>query len=127
MTTRGVSQGFTREELDQFEALLLDRRALLLGDVRSLVQEEEARGSSELPHLSTHQADQGSDRAASDLSLGYLESASGEIRDIDEALARIADGSYGICEFCDQPIFRERLEAIPYARLCLSCKKSEEA
>lgn len=126
MATKGLTRRFTRDELDAFETMLLERRALLLTDVRSLEQEE-ARGSSDLSHLSTHQADQGSDRAASDLSLGYLESASGEIQDIDEALARIAEGSYGLCGNCGKPILKERLEAIPYARLCVPCKRSEEA
>jgi DnaK suppressor protein len=125
MATNGIAEAFTRGELDQFEALLLERRALLLGDVQALEQEESG-DSSGLSHVSTHLADLGSDRASSDISLGYRESASGEIQDIDEALRRIGEGSYGHCETCDKPISRERLEAIPYARLCLPCKKEEE-
>ena len=40
---------------------------------------------------------------------------------IDAALARVADGTYGICEVCQRPIAVERLEAIPWAATCVSC------
>jgi DnaK suppressor protein len=44
-----------------------------------------------------------------------------QLRDIDAALQRIADGSYGSCEACGQPIAAERLAARPTARTCVSC------
>jgi len=124
MATNGIAEGFTREELDQFESMLLERRRSLLGDIQSL-QEAEARDVAEAS-TSTHLADLGSDRAASDLSLGRLESESAEIQQIDGALECIRDGSFGLCENCDQPISKARLEAIPYAQLCVPCKRLEE-
>jgi len=45
---------------------------------------------------------------------------------IDAALSRIENGKYGICMQCGKKIPRERLEAIPYALLCLKCKEKEE-
>jgi DnaK suppressor protein len=44
-----------------------------------------------------------------------------ELRAIDRALARIADGSYGDCETCGEPIERRRLEAVPWTRSCYDC------
>jgi RNA polymerase-binding transcription factor DksA len=44
---------------------------------------------------------------------------------VDLALSKIEKGTYGICERCGNPITPERLEAIPYARLCMSCKQKE--
>ena len=41
---------------------------------------------------------------------------------VDKALAKIAAGTYGICEKCGEPIPRERLRALPYAALCVRCK-----
>jgi DnaK suppressor protein len=41
-------------------------------------------------------------------------------------IGRIEDGSFGLCDSCEKPIARERLEAIPYARLCMPCKIQEE-
>jgi RNA polymerase-binding transcription factor DksA len=83
------------------------------------MEEADARDGSEPSALPSHIADQGSDRGRVDVSLGRRESASTEIQEIDEALERIRDGSFGLCENCDKPIVKGRLEAIPYARLCL--------
>ena len=56
-----------------------------------------------------------------------LASAEGRILlEINEALRRIARQEYGRCESCENPILRARLEAMPTARLCLSCKEKEE-
>jgi DnaK suppressor protein len=44
------------------------------------------------------------------------------VEEIDKALAKIADGSYGYCEQCGQPIPKARLKALPYASLCVACK-----
>lgn len=126
MSTKDIAVGFTKDELEQFESMLLERRRLLLGDFQAL-EEEDAQGGSESSRLSDHLADLGSDSASADLSLQTRSSASSEIQDIDEALERIRDGSFGQCESCDKSIAKERLAAIPYARLCLPCKAAEEA
>jgi len=49
------------------------------------------------------------------------------IRCIQSALAKIGDGSYGLCERCEEPIPRKRLAAVPWARLCAPCQSAEEA
>jgi DnaK suppressor protein len=48
------------------------------------------------------------------------------LRQIDAALSRIAQGKYGLCMKCGKKIPRARLEAIPYAMLCLECKNEDE-
>lgn len=125
MSDNVVVGKLTPAELQEFETALLERRRILMNDFRSL-EEAETRDTSELSSISTHLADMGSDRAESDVSLGRRESASGEIQDIDDALERLRDGSFGLCESCEKPILKARLEAIPYARLCLKCKQEEE-
>lgn len=45
---------------------------------------------------------------------------------IDDALRRMDDGTYGVCERCGRQIEVERLEALPYARLCMECKRRDE-
>jgi RNA polymerase-binding protein DksA len=126
MAVNGIIEGFTREELTRFETVLRERRRQLLGDIQSL-QEADAQAGSEAAAIPSHLADLGSDREASDISLGLRESESTEIQEIDEALDRIREGSFGRCEACEKAIGKERLNAIPYARLCLPCKKVEES
>ena len=48
------------------------------------------------------------------------------LTEIDAALARIDEGTYGICQRCDKPIGRERLEALPWATLCIDDKRKQE-
>ncbi|HET8679888.1 MAG TPA: TraR/DksA C4-type zinc finger protein [bacterium] len=48
------------------------------------------------------------------------------LEQVEEALERMKDGTYGICEMCSQQIHPDRLRALPYARLCINCKAREE-
>lgn len=58
-----------------------------------------------------------------DLDIAMLGHELSGLRDIDEALKRMASGTYGICSDCGRPISQERLTAQPAARLCLPCKE----
>ncbi len=57
-----------------------------------------------------------------ELDLTLSAQASEAIKLIDDALAGIEDGTYGICDSCHRPIPKARLRALPYARLCIECK-----
>jgi RNA polymerase-binding protein DksA len=48
------------------------------------------------------------------------------IAEIDAALERIEDGTFGLCQTCGNPIGEERLEAVPYTTQCIDCKRKEE-
>jgi RNA polymerase-binding protein DksA len=126
MGPNGLAEGFAQDDLARFEALLLERRRLLLSDMRAMEDADE-KGAAQSSAMSSHLADLGSDREASDISLGRRESESTEIQEIDDAVDRIREGTFGRCETCEKPIAKERLEAIPYARLCLPCKVEEES
>lgn len=116
---------FTAEELERIEAQLLDLKASFVHNVQTMGEAvgPDRNGSAA---LSSHPADAGSDVAERDLTLGRMASASGTVQEIDEALRRIRDGVYGLCEECGRPIQPARLEALPYARLCMPCKVAEE-
>jgi len=55
---------------------------------------------------------------------GLLE---GVLREVEDALKRMERGTFGRCEGCGRPIARERLEALPRARLCVRCQRREDA
>jgi DnaK suppressor protein len=57
----------------------------------------------------------------------YSEAGVNALREIAGALAKLKEGTYGVCERCGKPIGVKRLEAMPSARLCVKCKISEEA
>ena len=124
-----VKGGLSKSELNEFKALLLTRKKVLQGDVKTLEDEACKKGSDAAGDLSTlpmHLADLGTDSHEQDISLGLMENESDEIHEIQEAFERIKDGSFGLCETCRKKIPKERLRAIPYTRLCVSCKKKEE-
>ncbi|WP_127480414.1 TraR/DksA family transcriptional regulator [Nocardioides pantholopis] len=72
------------------------------------------------------QADVGSTTFERDHELHVLTSERDKVAQIDRALGRIEDGTYGACETCDQAIGKMRLMAFPRATLCLTCKQREE-
>ena len=80
------------------------------------LDEEEASQSGELTHYDQHPADQASDTFEREKDLAILEGLEQELAEIEAALQRIDEGTYGIDEMTGEPIDVERLDAIPTAR-----------
>lgn len=72
------------------------------------------------------QADVGATSFERDHELTVVNSERDKLLQIERALARIEDGSYGVCESCGEPIGKMRLMAFPRATLCMTCKQREE-
>ncbi len=72
------------------------------------------------------QADMGATSFERDHELTVLNSERDKLAQIERALARIDDGTYGVCESCGNPIGKMRLMAFPRATLCMTCKQREE-
>src|SRR5258708_36820752 len=80
------------------------------------LDEEEADQSGDITHLPQHQADQGSELFEREKDIAILEQLENELAEIEAALQRLDDGTYGIDEVTGEPIAPERLEARPSAR-----------
>ena len=109
--------GLKARELEFFRDQLIAKRRELLGDVHSM--EEEALRSasgSNLSNLPIHMADMGTDNYEQEFTLGLVEKDRNLLREINAALAKIQNGTYGICEGTGKPIAKPRLEAQPWAR-----------
>ncbi|PKQ38828.1 MAG: conjugal transfer protein TraR [Actinobacteria bacterium HGW-Actinobacteria-1] len=74
-----------------------------------------------------HMADQGSATFARELDMTLEDNAREMLGSIDAALARMDEGVYGVCTRCGKEIRPERLEAVPAAELCITCKEWEES
>jgi DnaK suppressor protein len=94
-----------------------ERVSGMIGNLRSEgLDETEAEQTGELTHYDQHPADQGSETFEREKDLSILESLESDLAEIEAALQRLDDGSYGVDEVTGEPIDPERLEAYPAAR-----------
>ncbi len=108
--------------LRQFKNRLSTRRTHLIRGIEQRLKENRDFGDLRF----TDVADIASNTSRDELLWLIVEEERRELEQIDEALARIRSGGYGICRNCGQPIKKERLEALPFATLCVKCKEVEE-
>jgi RNA polymerase-binding transcription factor DksA len=96
-------------------------------DAEHLTDESEDESTSELSGgIDQHQADVGTETFEREKDLSILEQIEAELGDVEHALRRIDDGTYGTCEFDGKPIPEERLEAQPAARFCVEHQAEAE-
>lgn len=114
-----------RRELDHYRELLLEKRKEILADVMA-IEESVFQGGGELSSMPVHMADIGTDSYEQEFSLGLMEEEKRTLAEIQQALARIEDGTFGICEGLGVPIEKERLEAIPWTRYSLEYARMRE-
>jgi len=121
--------GLRPEEIRGLRKLLFARKAELMDSCSNLEDEARAKGkeAGELSAVPYHPADLGTDSFETSLSLALLENESTVLREIDLALERMDEGTYGACEDCGNPIGKARLRALPQATLCRTCKSLEES
>jgi len=116
----------TDEQLALFRKALLDKLRLLIGD-SELLEKEIFRSKKDSATLDISKfADLGTDNYEIEFDMELLESQGEEMREVVEALKRIDSGGFGVCGSCGKKIQTTRLKAIPYAKLCVQCKKAEE-
>lgn len=124
------SSGLSAKDLEVFRSMLLEKRAQLLGDVSTL-RREARRGSrqdaaGELSTMPIHMAELGTDNYELEFTLRLVEDGRALLGEIDEALDRINNGTYGICLATGKPIGKARLRAKPWAKYCYEYVLAQE-
>lgn len=121
---------FTKKDLEKFKKLLLKQREIVCEDINSIEQETATgtytEASGELSNVPVHLADISSENYEQEFAVGLLENKGEVAALIDEALRKMEEGIYGICEMCGGRIKKTRLQTIPYARYCIECQKKIE-
>ena len=87
----------------------------------------ESNGSDELATVDQHPADAGSETFEREKDMAILSNLEEQVAEIEKALARVDEGTYGTCEACGKPIGDERLEVVPTARYCVEDQGAREA
>ena len=120
----------TKTDLHAYRDLLIALRDRHNGDVSHLADEALRRTGSgatgNLSNMPIHMADIGSDNYEQEFSLSLMENEGAALAKIQTSLERIEDGTYGACEECGAKIPKTRLNAIPYANLCIKCASEQE-
>jgi DnaK suppressor protein len=122
---RKVKTGLTKKDLAKFWNMLLEHRAELVGDVQGM---ERARVESDgtISHMPLHPADAGSDAFEIEFNLGLIQSERRMLAEIDEALYRIQNQTYGVCVISGEPIGKARLEARPWSKYSIDTARDRE-
>lgn len=108
----------SRAELNKFSALLntkKDEATRTLGRREGLAIERTPDALDEVQLA-----------AARELSTRHLEREASLLREVRAALNRIVDGSYGLCQQCEEEISQKRLQAVPWATLCIACQQETD-
>jgi DnaK suppressor protein len=118
-------------DTERFRELLLEKRRSVRDALEHLYQENHGSLEDEMGELVSgsadqHMADTATETVGREIDYTLEETDARLLAAIDQALARIDAGTYGVCVNCGAQIAPERLEAMPWATLCIDCKRKEE-
>ena len=122
--TAGVRADKARERLLEEQARLQQVRQSLMDEAAESQPERDA--FSELSLIDQHPADIGTETFEREKDLSILEQVEAQLRDVERAMTRVDDGTYGICEACGRPIDAARRGARPATRFCLDDQMAAE-
>ena len=116
----------SKDAAAKYTRLLVELRDHLIDGVNFLATDNLKRShreaTGELSGYSLHMADAGTDNFDREFALSLVSSEQEALYEIEEALKRLEHTTYGLCGNCEKPIRKERLEAVPFARLCIQCQ-----
>ncbi len=116
----------SKKQLEYYKDLLIEKMKEILGDVCSL-EETLSPNSGDVSSMPVHLADIGTDSYEQDFNLNLVAEERKTLIEIQHALTRIQNGTFGFCEGLDKPIEENRLEAIPWTRYSLEYARMIES
>lgn len=119
----------TKDQLKQFHEALLAERAKFAGEIRAIAREASKNpreASGDLSAYTVHMADMSSDTYERELAMNLASTEQEVLYQIDDALKRVEEGTFGICQQCNKPISLSRLKAVPYGPMCIECQRAQE-
>jgi RNA polymerase-binding protein DksA len=121
---------FTKKDLAAFRKIILKAKEGILDEIKHIsednLKKSQKEASGDISGYTYHMADVATDNYDREFSLGLATSERKILYELDDALKKIEDGAYGICEDCKTLIAKNRLKAVPHARLCVKCQQRRE-
>ena len=125
--SKPIKSRLSPKTLNEYQSLLLIKRAELVGDLSAMEAKALRSDGGNLSNVPIHMADVGSDTYNQDFMLGLAEKERERLREIDEALRRIDDRTYGVCQMTGKAIPKARLAAKPWAKYTIEAAREVEA
>lgn len=126
LPVRHGEKHWTQKELAEVRRELEDEASGLRRDISTAESEIAARLGDAVGDAGDDSADAGAKTFQREHELALTQNARELLAQTERVLAKIENGSYGVCESCGQPIGKARLQAFPRATLCVACKQREE-
>lgn len=132
--TRGAvkprKKKFSKKELAEFRKIILKRKEEILDGIKHIsedtLKKSQKDASGDISGYTYHMADVATDTYDREFSLGLASNEREVLYEFDDALKKIEEGTFGICEDCKVLISKNRLKAVPQACLCLKCQEKRE-
>jgi len=125
-----LKKKFNKKELVEFKKIILKKKEDILDDIKNIsedvLKKSQREASGDISGYSYHMADVATDNYDREFSLGLASNERELLYVLDDAMKKIEDGTYGICEKCKMPISKTRLKALPQASLCVKCQEKRE-
>ncbi len=121
---------FTKKELEYFKKLILKMKEKILDEIKHIsedtLKKSQKDASGDISGYTYHMADVATDTYDREFSLGLASNERQSLYELDEAVKKIEEGTFGVCEECKSLIAKTRLKAVPFARLCVKCQERKE-
>jgi RNA polymerase-binding protein DksA len=121
---------FNKKELSEYKKIILKIKEKVVGDIKHIsedtLKKSQKDASGDISGYTYHMADVATDTYDREFSLGLASNEQKALYELDDALKRIEEGTFGICEECKSIMTKTRLKAVPYARLCVKCQEKRE-
>lgn len=124
-----MKKNLSEKQIKQYQKILLATQSKILKDIDHLESHtlgSHRENSGDLSGYSLHMADVGTDNYERELALDVVGNEQDILYQIESALKRIENGSYGICEMMNVPIQKKRLDAIPWTPFCIEAAEKVE-
>ncbi len=121
---------FNKKELDYFRKLILKMKEKIIDEIKHIsedtLKKSQKDAAGDISGYTYHMADVASDSYDREFSLGLASNERQSLYELDDAIKKIEEGTFGICEECKSLITKTRLKVVPFARLCVKCQEKKE-
>ncbi|MFY9402887.1 MAG: TraR/DksA C4-type zinc finger protein [Candidatus Omnitrophota bacterium] len=125
-----VKKGLTKKELLVYKKVILKRKEEIIDGIQRIsedtLKKSQKEASGDISGYSYHMADVATDNYDREFSLGLASNDRKALYELEDALKRVEEGTYGICQECKNLIAKARLKAVPQARFCVKCQQKKE-